>query len=318
MSPEESLPRRLPWDVWASLGAISGFVLLSVTGSGPLGPLRAVLGTLLVVFLPGYALLAILFPERHAAAAGSASSLRALLLGAAGGESRAPTAPTRVALSVALSIALVPLVGLATAGLLGGFRPGLVAQVVLALTAVGVGGGGLRRAARPRERRFVVPTQPLGRRFSLSTPDSALNVFVVASMVVALLALGFAFVVPAQGPGPTAVSLATGADGGDPTAADYAEADRVVLRVENHGSTTVTYSVVVERQAVAADGDVVEERELVRSDRTVGPDETWRLDSEVPDGTTDGTARVVYLVYEGEPPVDPTLENADHSTYFYL
>jgi uncharacterized membrane protein len=325
-----ALLRQFPWDAWTVLGLISVFILLS--GGGLLDPIRAIIGVLLVTFLPGYALLAVLFPERHGGSSADddtlmggipmgSTSLQTFLVGGPDRGS-APPFVTRVALSVVLSVAVVSLSALAITALSGGFRAGVATQAILILTAVSTAIGGLRRAARPLEQRFIISVRSATQRLTPSVAatdwDILLNAVVIGSMIVALATLGFAFVVPAQESGPTAVSLVAETDTGAPTAGDYAEADRVVLRVEPLGSTAVTYSVVVRQEQLGEQGAVLDGREVARSEQTVSANETWQYSPEVPDtATNDDTTRMLYLVYEGQPPADPTMSNADHSLYFY-
>jgi uncharacterized membrane protein len=76
--------------LWTLLFLISATIAVVVTmKAGPLVPLRYVLGTIFVIFLPGYALIEALYPREE--------ELEPL---------------ERLALSIGLSLALVPLVGL--------------------------------------------------------------------------------------------------------------------------------------------------------------------------------------------------------------
>jgi len=96
-NPPTTLPEylaRLDYSLW--LWTLTSLVLATVAlvaategGGGPLLPLRYVLGTVLVLFLPGYALVEALYPR---------------------GDELSPL--ERLALSIGLSLALVPLVGL--------------------------------------------------------------------------------------------------------------------------------------------------------------------------------------------------------------
>lgn len=95
--------------LWLLLGLVAASVAVALAGSGPL---RYVLGTLFVLFLPGYALVEALYPR---------------------GDELSPL--ERLALSIGLSLAVVPLVGLVLNYTPWGIR---LVPVISALAAVTV------------------------------------------------------------------------------------------------------------------------------------------------------------------------------------
>jgi uncharacterized membrane protein len=144
------LAERLP----ADLAVVVGLALLA-TGlllwpSG--GPLVRLVGSLpLFVFLPGYAIVAALFPEEGESVSrgGDRHGL--------GVFDRTVTPLERLAYAVGTSIVVVPLAALAVDVALSGLS---VYPVALSLSGITVGAAvvaGGRRAALPPERRFRVP-----------------------------------------------------------------------------------------------------------------------------------------------------------------
>jgi len=96
-------------------------------------PVRVVLGLLLVLFLPGYSLIAALFPRRD--------DLDGI---------------ERIALSFGLSIAVVPLLGLALNYTTYGIRLVPILAVLSVFTVSLAVIAGVRRCWLPEEDRFVV------------------------------------------------------------------------------------------------------------------------------------------------------------------
>jgi uncharacterized membrane protein len=141
-------------------------------------PLRVVFGLPFVLFLPGYALIAALFPRK--------SDLDGI---------------ERVALSFGLSIAVVPLIGLILNYTPFGIRlvPIAVALSVFtfALTFVAI----FRRNSLPIEERFKVSLRIREKlKFeSESGLDRALSVLLVISIIAAVFALVYVIATPKQG-----------------------------------------------------------------------------------------------------------------------
>ncbi|UIO99741.1 DUF1616 domain-containing protein [Halobaculum sp. CBA1158] len=248
--------RRLP----ADLAAIVGWVLLTVVVVFvPVvneTPVRPVVGLAFVLFVPGYALVAALFPEAGEPPADDADAADGRGAGVDDGGNAdddggdrgddtdavsddladAPGEPDtregidgieRVALSFGLSIAVVPLIGLVLNFTPWGIRlaPIVVAVggVTLALTAVAAA----RRRALPAEERFRVPYREWGAaaRTELFEPetrvDAALNVLLAVSVVVAVASVGYAVAVPTEGESFTEFYLLTEGEDGELVADDY-------------------------------------------------------------------------------------------------
>jgi uncharacterized membrane protein len=117
-------------------------------------PVRILLGLPLVLFLPGYALIALLFPRK-----GDLDGIE------------------RVALSFGLSIAVVPLTGLALNYTPFGIRLSPVLFSLSVLTVALAIGAVLRRAKLPMEDRFVVEFSAAYRalRESLAASETQLD-----------------------------------------------------------------------------------------------------------------------------------------------
>jgi Predicted membrane protein len=145
--------------------------------------LRILFGVAMVLFIPGYALIAALFPAK-----GDLDGIE------------------RVALSFGLSIAVVPLIGLALNYTPWGIRldPILASLTVftLAMTAI----AWYRRLLLPAGDRFSVPARAMlgAARLELFDPeasrlDRALSVVLVVSIVAALATTAYVIAVPKEG-----------------------------------------------------------------------------------------------------------------------
>ncbi|GAB3411398.1 hypothetical protein GCM10027435_02950 [Haloparvum alkalitolerans] len=253
--------RRLP----ADLAAVVLLTLLTLASVFiPIvneTPLRVVFGLAFVLFLPGYAFIAALFPEEGESpttseAGGTAASEPDTDDGddadgpapvpgtAAAEEATAETADTsaddptaragidgieRVALSFGLSIAIVPLIGLVLNFTPWGIRLVPIAVSVSLFTLGCVVVAAVRRWELPPEERFVVPYREwiAAGKAEVFEPedrtDAALNVVLGLSMLLAVGSVGYAVAVPQDGEQFTEFYLLTEQPDGELVADDYPE-----------------------------------------------------------------------------------------------
>jgi len=221
--------RRLPADLAATV--IVTLLTLATVFVPVLNqtPLRVAFGLVFVLFLPGYAFIAALFPEAGTAVTDEDSSAAAEQAADATGAASHPTADDdakprpvpgtdaaenaadaeagagaasnrsgidgieRVALSFGLSIAIVPLIGLVLNFTPWGIRLVPIATAVAGFTLVCVAIAAQRRVALPESEQFAVPYRAwlaAGRR-ELFEPDDRVDAALSVLLVVSvLLALG--------------------------------------------------------------------------------------------------------------------------------
>ncbi|ELZ38098.1 hypothetical protein C471_10956 [Halorubrum saccharovorum DSM 1137] len=264
---------------------------------------RVVFGFLLVLWAPGYAVIAALFPP-------------------AAEEGDAPLDGfERAALSIAASALVAGASGVALSVLSVGVRP---APLALALTAVTVGASAvaLARRMRPGTPRVEVPTPGV-------SVDDRLTVAFVALAVAAVAVAGFAVASP---PEPYATLSIASADGSaltdDARTIAPGESVDLAVAVRNREREAVTYTVVVvARPAGAAappdasaggSGGTADPTELHRFSRIVAPGETWRRPHSASPPFPDDRTRVEYLLYRDAPPDAPTIANADESVHVWF
>lgn len=278
---------RAPLDLHAMLAATALLLPLALLLPDA-SPLRVVLGLPLVLFFPGYALVAALFPAARSATGG-----------------RVPGAAVRAGLAFGLSLALVPLLGLALDATPWKLRP---APVLLSL-AVFVGGVGA--VALARRARVPVPLRPefaLRLRApswsALAPADKALAVLAVLTLLAAAGAVAYAALAPPPGETFTEFSL-LGADGtaeGLPARLAANETARLLLGVRNHEGAATAY--VVEPVALRMEEGPDGPREAARA-----PLSPLRL--EVPAGGTVETPYDLRLPWEGPTKVVFELRRGD-------
>lgn len=346
--------RRLPADLAAVVALVVLTVLAVLLPVVSETPLRVVLGLPFVLFVPGYAFIAALFPEAGASptADGSAGE-EAPDTGSAGDE--APDAGDRsgidgierVALSFGLSIAIVPLIGLVLNFTPWGIRLVPILASVSGFTLIAVAAAAVRRRELPEEERFRVPYRAwvAAGRAELLEPDSrgdaALNVLLVLSIVLATASVGYAVAVPKQGEQFSELYLLTEGEDGDLVADDYptefvqGEPRSLVVGIGNQEHATTDYTLIGKLQRVdvqRAGNDsvndttgatnvsisVLEEEEVARFGPELAHNETWLERHEVTPTLTGDRLRLTYLLYDGTPPDDPTVDNAYREVHLWV
>lgn len=345
--------RTLPPD----LAFILGFLALTIASIFlPVvreTPLRVVLGLPLILFVPGYVLIAALFPEASGTDDDSTSEETSSAIAD-------PTTPDerspddegvadrvaklsadkdgidgieRVALSFGLSIAVVPLIGLVLNFTPWGIRlvPIVVSlsAFILAATAVAA----QRRLALPPAVRFQVPYRDWisAARAELLTPDSrtdaALNVLLVVSILLATASVGYAVAVPKQGESFTEFYLLTENAEGELVADDYPQEfvagdnQTLTVGIGNQEHEQVSYSVLVVVQDVRVENNsttVLSQQRLRQFNPQLTHNETWQQQHTVAPTMGGEDLRLTYLLYRGTPPANPTTENAYRELHLWV
>lgn len=330
--------RKVPADLAAVIGVI-GLTAIAVFLPGVRDtPLRIVIGLPFVLFIPGYAFIAALFPEHGTRMAQESVTHES---SEATDDSILGSIPIRdgidgierVALSFGTSIAVVPLLGLVLNFTPWGIRltPIVVAVGGFALSAAIIASE--RRRALPPEDRFQVPYRSWAQAgyeelFNPSSnTDAVLNVVLVASLLLAVGSVGYAVAVPKPGESFTEFYLLTENESGALVADDYpteftrGESQPVTVGIGNHEHQRVNYSVVVELQRVSIQNNsttVQDETELDRFQTAVRANETWRLNHTITPQMTGDRLRLTYLLYQGAPPDNPSIDTAYREVHLWV
>ncbi|WP_226481494.1 DUF1616 domain-containing protein [Natrinema amylolyticum] len=306
-------------------------VVIAVTGaltfgiiSGSSGSVRIVLTIPLVLFLPGYTLVSALFPDEpnddYRTFDDEKTGLGSPLLVSGGLE-----AVERMVLSVVFSVAIVPAITLFATITPGGvtLEPVLsglaVVTVVLALLAIG------SRYRCPPDRRFTPSISSVSPFFTRVRPSPyerisyrPYNVAIGIGLLLLLASGGFALANPPQHDGFTELSIGSENVTGETETtyeSTYTAGERQELQatITNREHEERTYTTVVLLQRVSDDGSNVTVRESTEVDRktaTVPDGGTHRQSLEITPTMRGDDLRLTLLLYEGEPPAEPTTDNA--------
>lgn len=281
---------------------------------------RLLLTGVAILFLPGYALTLAVFPG--------------------GKKGRDETDPSvtrryrestlssldpveRIALGVGFSVCLIPVYGYVVGFGVAGFAydPQTVIVLVSTATVLATVLAIVRHAMSPSDIVVPSPFAQLARsvavQLSALTPRRRiLNIAVIVALVLATANLTAAVALPPEGPEYTTAVLLTENDDGELIADEYPnqlqtdETADFVLRLENHESQDVDYHVVVQLQRVSSGGSVTEISTLDQFNRTLARGETWDRSHSVTSTMSGERIRLAYLVYKGDVPTEPTLDNA--------
>jgi len=194
-------------------------------------PLRVAFGLPMVLFIPGYALIAALFPEKD-----DIDGIE------------------RVALSFGLSIAVVPLIGLALNYTPWGIRLDPIVAALTVFTFAMLAVAHWRRAVVPAEKRFSVPFRemvagakedhfPEGQ----SRTDRALSIVLILAILLAIGTTLYVLAVPREGEHFTEFYiLGPGGMAADyPTTFTAGSNQSVIIGIGNHEYRNITYTVEV-------------------------------------------------------------------------
>ncbi|WP_424019997.1 DUF1616 domain-containing protein (plasmid) [Halorientalis pallida] len=311
---------ELPGDAGASFTlAVVGGVCYSWPSLTP-PVLRTLVGLPLLLFAPGYTLLAALFPAAHDRTddpRGWNSTDHWL------------DWPARLALSLGASVAIVPLVALGVS--LAGADSATVPFVVTVLVATGAALAAIRRVRLPRPRRLRPPTiDGWGERSPRAWESRGVRLAVLTllagSILVATATMGYALVVPNDGESYSSIYLATENGSDDPVAASFPSTfdDRpreLVVGVENHENTRTNYTVVAQLQRVeTTDGSisVTQRDELRRFEVELAPGETWERTHEIDPTMAGENLRLTYALYRSGPTGEPATAEPYRRTYIWV
>lgn len=297
---------------------IGGVVFALVVGIP--NPYRTALAIPLLIFVPGYAAIATIYPDRGGRYKPFDDSQTGL-------NNPIPpdqglTGVERGSLSVVTSLIITPVVALVATASPWGIAEGPIlvglSIVTLAFSLLAI----LRRWQCVPERRFD-PAQLGGifyppRRGRRSRNVRIFNIALLVSMLILAGSIGYAFVDPPQSEGYTEFYVDTSDVTGDvdvPYEASFTagSSNDLGVNIVNQEGSDVEYTTVVSLQQVSYGDSSVEvhsEDELLRESITVsdGAHENQTL-SLTPSMSGDDL-RLLVLLYEGEPPDEPTVENA--------
>lgn len=320
--------RRLPLDLSAVVAltvALNAAVFASVLQTTPL---RVLLGFVFVCFAPGYAVVAAVYPERSQdTTVQEVPSERTSIWSVP--PRTTITGSERFLLAVALSIIIVPVVGYAFNFTAGGIR---LAPVLLALSGFTVGTAliaAVRRYRLPTGDRFrlQLPHRPtvsgVTRRWRSDRRTVVLNVALVSAILLFAGSIGYALLEQSGGNGYSEIYLTSGDEFVGENVSERIEPgtqQELGVAIGNHEGRAVEYSVVVVQQTVEAAGEEItvrEQTQLDRFDLQVAAGETRVRESSFTPSMGENS-RIVWLLYLGEVPEQPTTENTEYHVHLWV
>jgi len=265
---------------------------------------RVPLALVTVLFLPGYALAAALFPARDQVATGGLRSITRL---------------ERAALSVGFSITLVPMAALLLDVLSVPLTTETLLGTVLGLTFALLGAAAVRRRQLPADARYA----PAFDRSRLAGMDK-LTLVLVLSLVFAGAAIAYPQADAAAST--TEFYLLTEDEDGALQAADYptefpaGESQSLSVAIGNRGTVSTSYTVVgqLQRAEMQDNETVVEERQQITERSETVPANDTTIMNETVTVSEPGNYRLVYLLYRGEPPAEPRIDNAYRELHLWI
>lgn len=290
---------------------------------------RILVGVPFVLFVPGYAVTAALFPESRESDAGTDRTDARFFTETREGI----TLLERLLFSAGLSVVIVPLVGLAL-----NFTPWGIGFASLALS---IGGftvttalvASVRRHRLPPEARFRIPYEdwyaavPSGLFQSSSRLEATLNVVILLSTLIALGSGAYAILGPQEDQSFTEFYLLAENESGDlvadsyPTTFSEGQSETLVVGIGNHEHRTTEYSVIVRMQRFEmknGSATVADTRQIDQFRVEVAANETVHRRHTVTPQMSGEWIRLQYLLYTGDPPANPTGENAYRSVHLWV
>ena len=214
--------REKPYDLVVCAALALTLIALILFVPDSLG--RQILGLVFVLFLPGYAATAALFPENEQI-----------------------DAIERVALSFGLSIAIVPLIGLGLNFTPWGIRLEPIMASVSAFIVAASVVGWYRRMRLPEDERFAIVIDVKIDWHAMPVVDRLLTIGIIVMLVASVVVLAWAVTTPRVGERFTQLAIL----GPDGMATDYprnltvGEDARVLLSVRSYEHDVVNYTIVL-------------------------------------------------------------------------
>jgi len=289
---------------------------------------RVTVGFLFVFALPGYALLAALYPSMYVSSLSNGGGVRSRDVGVT------LSAVEKLVLTLGLSIFAVPISVLSLDLFQVPIGPtttiGTVAGVTVAATLVAA----VRRYWAPAARDTgIAPGRVAVTALDRVTSGLAGGPSAAAVAVVILLAgagvAGAALVDTQNGERYTELSLMTATESGNLTAGDYPQSFTVgepkplVVGVDNHEGTRTRYTVVITLQEYSDTDENRQLRRIVSLDRhtmtvPAGENRRDRLPITVDSVPGDGRLKLSFLLYRDGPPDNPNPANAYREAYLWV
>jgi len=297
-----------------AVGVLSVVTAVLVGGSVLPGVVGWIVGVPFLIFYPGYAAIAAVFPERSQRI--EPTEVR---------PQEPPSFLARVTLSMVVSPVIVGLLATALSPF-GAIALGPVVVGVTVLTLGMLAAAAIRRLQLPVHLRAGPSPTGLGSPFAGGIPGNSVQslAFVLAALVLVGVSIA-AVTIPPTGEAYTEAYLLTEEDGefvadGLPADADPGETAQFHVGIANHENSPTDYEAVTVLQEVDANGGVATQTRTDGFSVTLDDNEEAIESQTFTAAETGGEERlrVQVLVFEGSAPEEPTASSADQVLQFYL
>jgi len=284
-------------------------ITLAATVSPVDGLLLAAVAIPFLLFVPGYALIAALFPARES------TYQQHRLIGL-----------ERILYAVVASICLAVIVGVNLDFTSWPIRPVPVVSALAAVTLLSTLIALYRRIVSGPEATKSAVQFNTGSNSRTQSTDGGVqlgSVVVAVAVLVALISVTFVAAQPQRGETYTEFGLLTENDGtlqadGYPAEMVLGEASELYFTVTNREQQQTNYVVVVQLTRTAPTGDPIENARLDTYSETISPGETWQERHTVTPVLEGERLRLTYLLYQGGVPEQPTVDNAYRETHIWV
>lgn len=262
-----------------------------------------------LLFVPGYALIAALFPDREAMY-----------------QQRRLIGLERMLYAVVASICLAVIVGVNLDFTSWPIRPVPVVSVLAAVTFLSTLVALYRRKVSASETTKSAVQFNTGSNSRTQSNDGGLqlgSIVVAVAIVVALVSVTFVAAQPQRGETYSEFGLLTENNGtlqadGYPEEMVLGESSDLYFTVTNREQQQTNYVVVIQLARTAPTGDVTESARLDTYSETTSPGDTWQQRHTVTPVLEGERLRLTYLLYRDGLPEQPTVDNAYRETHIWV
>lgn len=315
---------KTPDTLVVGVGVFVAHLAMVVFADG--SPLRILLVTPLLLFFPGYALLAIAYPF------GADSKTTDLEAIADGLRLRTPgclTLRVRFALSFGLSVVVLSVIALTIVTVTGGLTLRSLRWSLTGVVLLGMS----KRILDDRPARYRIPFEkPVALLGGASTSSWSRGQWVVNGIVVLLVlasigAFTATLAASPRGDQYTSLAILTKTDSGELISGDYPEtlepneSTELYARISNHEGERTEYTLVGALQRTRRTNEsftVVESERLFQRRVELDSGESTVLEQNISADSPGSHLRVVYFLYRGDPPARLQYDEAYRSGHIWI
>ena len=290
-----------------------GVVLVPIISESPL---RTVITGVFLFMIPGYATIAVLFPESET-------------------KTKTKTVETtridsfeRIVLSIPLSLIIVATIGLILSFSPLGFTLGSVLLTLCLVTMISLITAHLRRRAIGEEAAYTPTVEITSLMTVFSDRIDASSSYQSASVITAIILIftvtagvGCLLATPGQGEAYTELYVLNTSGDEYPQNMAVNEPERLRIGISNHEHHSVQYTLISELQRVnTSNGQrrITERQQLGEYSLSINSNQTWEREDRFRPRLQGERLRLIYYLYQSSPPQTPTTETATQEVHVWV